>query len=302
MPINIPKQLPAGELLKKEKIFVMDEERATSQDIRPMNIIILNLMPEKERTELQLLRLLGNTPLQVDVTFMNMATHESKNISKSHLDKFYTTFEHVKHRRFDGMIITGAPIEHLKFEDVNYWDEMKEIMDWSKDNVTSVLHICWGAQAALYHHYGIDKFDLSKKCSGVYTHRLSDPTINLARGFNDEFRAPHSRYTAVSVEEIENDPRLHLLAKSEDAGAFIIISNDNKHIMITGHFEYDATTLAEEYARDLQKGIEIDPPANYFPNNDPNEEPLNTWRSHTHLLFSNWLNYYVYQETPYVWE
>ncbi len=302
MPINIPKQLPAGELLKKEKIFVMDEERATSQDIRPMNIIILNLMPEKERTELQLLRLLGNTPLQVDVTFMNMATHESKNVSKSHLDKFYSTFEHVKHRRFDGMIITGAPIEHLKFEDVNYWDEMKDIMDWSKENVTSVLHICWGAQAALYHHYGIDKFDLPKKCSGVFTHRLSDPTINLARGFNDEFRAPHSRYTAVSVEEIENDPRLHLLAKSVDAGAFIIISNDAKHIMITGHFEYDATTLAEEYERDLQKGVDIEPPANYFPNNDPSQAPLNTWRSHTHLLFSNWLNYYVYQETPYVWE
>lgn len=302
MPINIPKQLPAGELLKKEKIFVMDEERATSQDIRPMNIIILNLMPEKERTELQLLRLLGNTPLQVDVTFMNMATHESKNVSKSHLDKFYTTFEHIKHRRFDGMIITGAPIEHLQFEDVNYWDEMKEIMDWSKEHVTSVLHICWGAQAALYHHYGIDKFDLPKKCSGVFTHRLSDPTINLARGFNDEFRAPHSRYTAVSVEEIENDSRLHLLAKSEDAGAFIIISNDAKHIMITGHFEYDATTLAEEYARDLQKGVDIEPPANYFPNNDPSQAPLNTWRSHTHLLFSNWLNYYVYQETPYVWE
>ncbi len=302
MPINIPKKLPAGELLKKEKIFVMDEERATSQDIRPMNIIILNLMPEKERTELQLLRLLGNTPLQVDVTFMNTATHESKNVSKSHLDKFYTTFEHIKHRRFDGMIITGAPIEHLQFEDVNYWDEMQEIMDWSKENVTSVLHICWGAQAALYHHYGIDKFDLPKKCSGVFNHRLSDPTINLARGFNDEFRAPHSRYTAVSVEEIENDPRLHLLSKSEEAGAFIIISNDAKHIMITGHFEYDATTLAEEYARDLQKGVEIEPPANYFPNNDPSQEPLNTWRSHTHLLFSNWLNYYVYQETPYIWE
>ncbi|WP_203247141.1 homoserine O-acetyltransferase MetA [Sporosarcina beigongshangi] len=302
MPINIPKQLPAGELLKKEKIFIMDEERATSQDIRPINIIILNLMPEKERTELQLLRLLGNTPLQVDVTFMNMATHESKNVSKSHLDKFYTTFGHVKHRRFDGMIITGAPIEHLQFEDVNYWDEMKEIMDWTKSHVTSVLHICWGAQAALYHHYGIDKFDLSKKCSGVFTHRLSDPTINLARGFNDEFRVPHSRYTAVSVEEIENDPRLHLLAKSDEAGAFIIISNDNKHIMITGHFEYDATTLAEEYARDLQKGIDIDLPVNYFPNDDPSEEPLNTWRSHTHLLFSNWLNYYVYQETPFVWE
>ncbi len=302
MPINIPKQLPARELLKKEKIFVMDEERATTQDIRPMNIAILNLMPEKERTELQLLRLLGNTPLQVNVTFLNTATHESKNVSKSHLNAFYTTFEHVKHRRFDGLIITGAPIEHLEFEDVNYWDEITEIMDWSKENVTSVLHICWGAQAALYHHYGINKFELPKKCSGVFNHRLSDPTINLARGFNDEFKAPHSRYTSVSVEEIESDSRLQLLAKSEDAGAFIVISNDEKHIMITGHFEYDASTLAEEYSRDLQKGIDIDLPENYFPNDDPNEEPLNTWRSHTHLLFSNWLNYYVYQETPFEWE
>jgi len=302
MPINVPKQLPAGELLKKEKIFVMDEERATSQDIRPMNIAILNLMPEKERTELQLLRLLGNTPLQVNVTFLNTATHDSKNVSKTHLNAFYTTFEHVKHRRFDGLIITGAPIEHLEFEDVNYWKEMKAIMDWSIENVTSVLHICWGAQAALYHHYGIGKFELPKKCSGVFTHRLSDPTINLARGFNDEFKAPHSRYTSVSTEEIKNDPRLHLLAKSEDAGAFIVISKDNKHIMITGHLEYDADTLAEEYARDLQKGVGIDIPENYFPNDDPSKKPLNTWRSHTHLLFSNWLNYYVYQETPYEWE
>ena len=302
MPINVPKQLPAGELLKKEKIFVMDEERATSQDIRPMNIAILNLMPEKERTELQLLRLLGNTPLQVNVTFLNTATHDSKNVSKTHLNAFYTTFEHVKHRRFDGLIITGAPIEHLEFEDVNYWQEMMDIMEWSKENVTSVLHICWGAQAALYHHYGIGKFELPKKCSGVFTHRLSDPTINLARGFNDEFKAPHSRYTSVSTEEIKNDPRLHLLAKSDDAGAFIVISKDNKHIMITGHLEYDADTLAEEYARDLQKGVGIDIPENYFPNDDPSKEPLNTWRSHTHLLFSNWLNYYVYQETPYEWE
>ncbi|MER2089438.1 MAG: homoserine O-succinyltransferase [Sporosarcina sp.] len=302
MPINIPKQLPAGELLKKEKIFVMDEERATSQDIRPMNIAILNLMPEKERTELQLLRLLGNTPLQVNVTFLNTATHDSKNVSKTHLDAYYMKFEQVKHRRFDGLIITGAPIEHLEFEDVNYWKELTGIMEWSKDNVTSVLHICWGAQAALYHHYGIGKFELPKKCSGVFTHRLSDPTINLSRGFNDEFRAPHSRYTSVSIEEIENDPRLLLLAKSEDAGAFIVLSKDNKHIMVTGHFEYDADTLAEEYERDLKKGIDVEIPKNYFPGDDPNEEPMNTWRSHTHLLFSNWLNYYVYQETPYVWE
>lgn len=301
MPINIPKHLPAGELLKEEKIFIMDEERAGSQDIRPMNILILNLMPEKEKTELQLLRLLGNTPLQVNVTFLNTATYASKNVSQTHLETFYTTFEHVKDRRFDGMIITGAPIEHLKFEDVVYWKELVEIMEWTKTNVTSVLHICWGAQAALYHHYGIDKFELPKKCSGVFTHNITDPTINLARGFNDEFFAPHSRYTSVSMEDIKNHPDLTLLSTSDDAGAFIVISNDEKHIMVTGHLEYDAYTLAEEYTRDVQKGLDIAVPANYFPHDDPTNEPKNTWRSHTHLLFSNWLNYYVYQETPYVW-
>ncbi|WP_391209300.1 homoserine O-acetyltransferase MetA [Psychrobacillus sp. L4] len=302
MPINIPQKLPAAELLKKEKIFVMDEDRASTQDIRPLNIIILNLMPEKERTELQLLRLLGNTPLQVNVAFLNTATHESKNVSKTHLDTFYTTFELIRHRRFDGMIITGAPIEHLAFEEVDYWEEITQIMDWTKTNVTSVLHICWGAQAALYHHYGIGKYDLPQKCSGVYTHRISDPTINLVRGFNDEFNAPHSRYTAVSIEEIQNDSRLTLLAKSEDAGVFIVISEDKKQIMITGHLEYDAGTLAEEYNRDRNKGLEIDVPKNYFPDDDPTKQPINSWRSHTHLLFSNWLNYYVYQETPYEWE
>ena len=302
MPINIPKQLPAGELLKEEKIFVMDEERATTQDIRPLSIIILNLMPEKERTELQLLRLLGNTPLQVNVNFLNTATYESKNVSRNHLEEFYTTFEQIQHRRFDGLIITGAPIEHLKFEDVAYWEELQQIMDWSKTNVTSVLHICWGAQAALYHHYGIDKYELPKKLSGVYRHTLSDPTVKLARGFNDTFEAPHSRYTSVSVEAIENHPELQLLAVSKEAGAFIILSKDDKHIMITGHLEYDATTLAEEYERDVNKGLSIDIPANYFPNDDPAEKPLNTWRSHTHLLFSNWLNYYVYQQTPFEWE
>lgn len=302
MPINIPKALPARERLKEEKIFVMDEDRAKTQDIRPLNIAILNLMPEKERTELQLLRLLGNTPLQVNVTFLNTATHKSKNIGKSHLDNFYETFEDIKDRRFDGFIITGAPIEHLAFEDVNYWNELKEIMDWTKENVTSVLHICWGAQAALYHHYGIDKYALSEKCSGVFTHGLSDPTVKLVRGFNDQYHAPHSRYTAVSVEEIERNPELNLLSKSDDAGAFIVMSNDAKHIMITGHLEYDAGTLAEEYARDLKKGVNVNIPENYFPNDDASQEPLNTWRSHTHLLFSNWLNYYVYQETPFEWK
>jgi homoserine O-succinyltransferase len=280
----------------------MDENRAGAQDIRPLNVLILNLMPEKERTELQLLRLLGNTPLQVNITFMNMATHDSKNTSKSHLDTFYETFSDIKNRRFDGLIITGAPIEHLPFEEVTYWDELKEIMDWSIKNVTSVLHICWGAQAALYHHYGIDKFELPSKCFGIYQHTISDSTSKLARGFNDAFTAPHSRYTSVSVEEIENDPRLTLLSHSADAGAFIILSNDEKHIMVTGHLEYDATTLGDEFTRDRQKGVEVAIPENYFPDDNVTNSPPNTWRSHTHLLFSNWLNYYVYQETPFEWK
>ncbi|MBP2258404.1 homoserine O-acetyltransferase MetA [Virgibacillus alimentarius] len=302
MPINISKELPAIEVLKEEKIFVMDEDRARTQDIRPLNIIILNLMPEKEKTELQLLRLLGNTPLQVNISFLRMTTHRSKNVDKSHLDTFYEKFADIKDRRFDGMIITGAPIEHLAFEEVNYWEELAEIMEWTKENVTSVLHICWGAQAALYYHYGIGKYELPKKISGIYNHRVADPTVKLVRGFNDIFQAPHSRYTAVSVEEIKNHPDLELLSASDEVGAFIIMSQDAKHIMITGHLEYDATTLAEEYERDLSKGLDADIPENYFPNDDINERPLNSWRSHTHLLFSNWLNYYVYQQTPFEWK
>jgi homoserine O-succinyltransferase/O-acetyltransferase len=302
MPINIPKDLPAAKKLKEEKIFVMDSDRAVSQDIRPLNILILNLMPEKERTELQLLRLLGNTPLQVNVTFMAMASHQSKTTSKSHLDAFYVTFDEVRHRRFDGMIITGAPIEHLDFEEVNYWNELKEIFEWSDQNVTSLLNICWGAQAALYHFYGIGKRPLPEKCFGVYRHTISDPTVRLARGFNDLFVAPHSRYTEVDSEDIRNHPKLHLLSESDEAGAFIIISKDERHIMITGHLEYDADTLAIEYRRDQKKGLGTAIPEHYFPDDDPENIPLNTWRSHTFLLFSNWLNYYVYQETPYVWE
>ncbi|MGE7835483.1 homoserine O-acetyltransferase MetA [Viridibacillus arvi] len=302
MPINIPKNLPATELLKEEKIFVMEEDRSKSQNIRPLNILILNLMPEKEKTELQLLRLLGNTPLQVNVTFLNTATYVSKNVSKTHLESFYTTFEHVKHRRFDGMIITGAPIELMEFEDVDFWEEIVSIMDWTKTNVTSVLHICWGAQAALYHHYGIGKFPLAKKCSGIYDHTITDPTVKLVRGFNDIFTAPHSRNTSVSIKEVEAHPKLKLLSASDDAGVFIVMSEDEKHIMITGHLEYDAHTLADEYTRDVAKGLNIEVPKNYFPNDDPAKQPYNTWRSHTHLLFSNWLNYYVYQETPFEWE
>lgn len=302
VPINISRELPATEVLKEEKIFVMDENRAKNQDIRPLNILILNLMPDKVATELQLLRLLGNTPLQVNITFLRMTTHESKNVSKSHLNTFYTTFEDVKNHRYDGMIITGAPIEHLKFEDVDYWGELTKIMEWTKQNVTSVLNICWGAQASLYFHYGIGKYELPEKTFGIYNHRVADPKIKLVRGFDEVFHAPHSRYTTVSMEEIANDPRLFLLSSSEEVGAFIIMSNDAKHIMITGHLEYDATTLAEEYARDLHKGLDTSIPENYFPNDDVNERPPNTWRSHTHLLFSNWLNYYVYQQTPYQWD
>ncbi|HLQ82729.1 MAG TPA: homoserine O-succinyltransferase [Pseudogracilibacillus sp.] len=302
MPINIPHGLPAVEKLKEEKIFTMDEARAKTQDIRPLNIVILNLMPEKEKTELQLLRLLGNSPLQVNVTFMNTATHKSKNVSSSHLNTFYSTFDEIKHRRFDGMIVTGAPIEHLEFEDVNYWDELVKVMEWSKESVTSVFNICWGAQAALYYHYGINKYELPKKCSGIYEHTVRDHKVELVRGFNELYLAPHSRYTEVRREDIEKNDELVILSESEDAGVFLVMSKDGKQIMVTGHLEYDAMTLAEEYERDLAKGIDIDMPENYFPGNNPANRPLNNWRSHTHLLFSNWLNYYVYQATPYQWE
>lgn len=302
VPIKIPQTLPASHLLKKENIFVMDEGRASKQDIRPLNIAILNLMPEKERTELQLLRLLGNTPLQVNVTFLHTASYASKNVSKSHLDTFYSSIDEVKDENFDGMIITGAPVEHLNFEEVSYWDELADIMEWTNTHVTSVMHICWGAQAALYYHYGIDKFELDEKCFGIFEHDVRHPKTRLVRGFNDTYHAPHSRYTAVSEEEIKKNDCLTLLSASKEAGAFLIKSNDSKHIMITGHLEYDADTLAEEYERDLAKGVDIAKPKNYFPNGDITQEPKNTWRSHTHLLFSNWLNYYVYQETPFDWD
>jgi homoserine O-succinyltransferase/O-acetyltransferase len=301
MPINVPKQLPARDILENENIFIMDDERANTQDIRPLNIVIVNLMPEKERTETQLLRLLGNSALQVNVTLLHTATHESKNVSQSHLNQFYETFENIKEKRFDGMIITGAPIERMAFEEVDYWEELTAMMEWSKTNVTSVLHICWGAQAALYYHYGIGKFELPEKCAGVLKHRVYNPTVELVRGFDDEFLAPHSRYTNVSVEEILACRELSLLSSSEDNDPFLILSKDEKHVMVAGHLEYDSTTLAEEYCRDKKKGLNTELPKNYFPNNDPNNEPLNRWRSHAHLLFSNWLNYYVYQETPYEW-
>ena len=302
MPINIPKHLPAGELLRKEKIFVMEEDRAKTQQIRPLNILVFNLMPEKEKTELQLLRLLGNTPLQVDVTFLNTATYESKNVSKSHLDTFYQTFNDIKHRRYDGLIITGAPVEKMAFEEVGCWQEITKVMDWANENVTSIMYICWGAQAALYHHFGIGKFELPKKCSGVYSHVITDLTVDLVRGFSDEYVAPHSRHTSVSIEEVRAHPDLRLLSYSDEAGVFIAQSKNNKHIMITGHLEYDATTLSDEYFRDIEKDPDhTEIPVNYFPDDDPSKTPKNIWRAHSHLLFYNWLNYYVYQETPYDW-
>lgn len=302
MPIKIPKLLPAREILERENIFVMDEIRADTQDIRPLNIVILNLMPEKEKTEAQLLRLLGNTPLQVNITFLQMESHQSKNTSQLHLEQFYTTFSTIKGRKFDGLIITGAPVEMLPFEEVDYWEELKDVMEWSKANVTSTLHICWGAQAALYHHFGIGKFELPRKCSGIYSHVITDPYEKLLRGFDDVFLAPHSRYTDVDIEKIKQHPELKLLSYSEEAGPFIISSLNGKQIMMTGHLEYEAITLKEEYERDQKKGLEIHLPEHYFPNDDPTQIPTNRWRSHAHLLFSNWLNYYVYQETPYIWE
>lgn len=301
MPINLPREMPVKKNLEDEKIFVMGEERAVAQDIRALNILIVNLMPNKQQTEVQLLRLLGNTPLQINVTFLHMASHHSKTVSKSYLDQFYTTFPHIKERSFDGMIITGAPIESLAFYEVNYWKELTEIMDWSTTHVTSTLHICWGAQAALYYHYGIDKYDLKQKCSGIFEHGLAYPKLKLVRGFDDRFLVPHSRHTTVSQKDIETHPEL-LLVSNGEAGPFMIISKDEKNIMLTGHMEYDAMTLAEEYERDLKKGLSTQVPENYFPNNDHTCKPIHAWRSHSHLLFSNWLNYYVYQQTPFNWK
>ncbi|CAM3183084.1 homoserine O-acetyltransferase MetA [Sporolactobacillus spathodeae] len=302
MPIRIPKLLPAKEVLENENIFVMDNERAGTQDIRPLNILILNLMPEKQREEAQLLRLLGNTALQVNVSFLRTATHQAKHTSQLHLDQFYTVFDKIREKKFDGLIITGAPVEKYPFESVDYWDELKRIMEWSKTNVTSTLNICWGAQAALYYHFGIDKVLLPKKLSGIYRHTVQNPREKILRGFDDQFAAPHSRYTDVDREELAQHPEVRILAASEEAGPFILYANKGNQIMVTGHFEYDTETLALEYQRDLKKGIAPELPEHYFPTDDPLRSPVNTWRSHAHLFFSNWLNYYVYQETPYLWE
>lgn len=302
LPINIPGHLPAREILESENIFVMDESRAYSQDIRPLNIVILNLMPKKEYAETQLLRLLANSPLQVNITLLRPKTHISKTTAKEHLEEFYTIFDEISHKKFDGMIITGAPIEHLEFEEVSYWKELQTIMDWAKTNVTSTLHICWGAQAGLYHHYGVNKYMLDKKCFGIFEHQVTDPSVKLVRGFDDLHYLPHSRHTDVRKEDIEAVPDLKILSYSEEAGVCLVISNDGKQVFLPGHPEYDLTSLKNEYERDINKGLHIDIPKNYFPNDDPTKEPIHRWRAHGSLLFVNWLNYYVYQETPYIWD
>lgn len=299
MPIKIPNDLPATQTLYDENIFVITETRAITQDIRPLQIAILNLMPTKIDTETQLARLLGNSPLQVEIEFLHTATHKSKNISTDHLFRFYKTFEEVKDRKFDGMIITGAPVENLPFEEVEYWDELCEIMDWTKTNVTSTFHICWGAQAGLYHHYGIQKQSLDKKLFGVYPHTADYKQSILFRGFDDVFMVPHSRHTTIRREDIEANPELRILASSEEAGVYAVGTKQGRQIFITGHSEYDAQTLNKEYIRDKEAGKPITIPKNYFPDDDETKEPVVSWRSHANLLYSNWLNYFVYQTTPY---
>lgn len=299
MPIKIPDKLPAAKILNNENIFVMGESRAVHQDIRPLRIAILNLMPIKMTTETQILRLLGNSPLQVEIDLIHPKTHTSKNTSEEHLITFYKTFDDIKYQKYDGMIITGAPVEQLEFTEVNYWEELQQIMEWKMKNVTSTLHICWGAQAALYHHYGIPKYPLKEKMFGVFLHTVSKKNTKLLRGFDDCFYAPHSRHTETRREDIEKVEELEILSESEEAGLYIIASRDGRQIFVTGHSEYDPLTLKEEYERDIRRGLNITMPKNYFPNNDPTKMPIQMWRAHANLLFSNWLNYYVYQETPY---
>ena len=299
MPIKIPNDLPAAETLNNENIFVMAETRAALQDIRPLRIAILNLMPTKISTETQLLRLIGNTPLQVDVIFVHPKTHRPKNTPEKHLTSFYKTFDEIKDQRFDGLIITGAPIEEMEFEDVNYWEELTEIMEWSLHNVYSTFHICWGAQAGLYYHYGIKKYPLKEKQFGIFQHTISKPNTMLLRGFDDLFNVPHSRYTEVRREDIEKVDEIDILAESEEAGVYLMKTDQGRQIFVTGHSEYDPLTLKAEYDRDIAKGIDIKVPKNYFPADNPDKPPTVTWRGHANLLYSNWLNYFVYQETPY---
>ena len=299
MPIKTQNDLPAKEILEKENVFVMDENRAVHQNIRQLEIAIVNLMPLKEETELQILRSLSNTPLQVNVTFITTKSHESTHTSMSHLNKFYQTFDEVKNQKFDGLIITGAPVELLEYEDVDYWDEICQIMEWSKEHAFSTLHLCWGAQAGLYYHYGIQKHVLDKKMFGVFRHYVKNRKVPLVRGFDDIFYAPHSRHTEVRKEDIEKCENLTILAESDEAGVFLVIDKTGKQIFVMGHPEYDRLTLDSEYKRDKNKGLPIDVPVNYYTNDDDTQKPVLTWRSHGNILYSNWLNYYVYQDVPY---
>lgn len=299
MPLNIPNKLPAIEILNSENIFVMDEDRATTQDIRPMKVILLNLMPLKIATETHILRVLSNSPLQVEIELLHMKSHTSKNTPQEHLTAFYKTFDDVRDKRYDGLIITGAPVELLDFEEVNYWEELTEIMDWAKENVTSTFFICWAAQAGLYHHFGIPKYKLSDKMFGVFDHTVNNEKSPLVRGFDDNFVAPHSRYTEVRHEDIAKVPELEILCESDEAGIYITATKDGSQVFVTGHSEYDPCTLKEEYERDHAKGVKTPVPKNYFKNDDPAQAPIVRWRSHAHLLFANWLNYCVYQTTPF---
>ncbi len=299
MPIKVQNSLPAKKVLEKENIFVMDEKRALKQDIRPLKIAVLNLMPLKEDTEVMLMRSLSNTPLQIDLTFLTTASYVGHNTATSHLDTFYMTYEDVKNIKYDGLIITGAPVELMPFEEVAYWEELEKIMAWSETNVTSTLHICWGAQAGLYYHYGIPKRELGKKLSGVYEHRVMNRKEPLVRGFDDVFKIPHSRYTESDNDAIRKDKRLMIMAESEEAGIFLCMDKKKRRIFVMGHPEYDRMTLDKEYKRDLDKGINPDIPKNYYPGNDPKKEPLLSWRGHANTLYTNWVNYYVYQVTPY---
>lgn len=299
MPIKTQNDLPAKEILEKENVFVMDENRAVHQNIRQLEIAIVNLMPLKEETELQILRSLSNTPLQVNVTFITTKSHESTHTSMSHLNKFYQTIDEVKNQKFDGLIITGAPVELMEYEEVDYWDEICQIMEWSKEHAFSTLHLCWGAQAGLYYHYGIQKHVLDKKMFGVFRHYVKNRKVPLVRGFDDIFYAPHSRHTEVRKEDIEKCENLTILAESDKAGVFLVIDKTGKQIFVMGHPEYDRLTLDSEYKRDKNKGLPIDVPVNYYPNDDDTQKPVLTWRSHGNILYSNWLNYYVYQDVPY---
>ena len=299
MPIKVPAELPALKTLEHENIFVMHARRAETQDIRPLRLLVLNLMPTKLETETQLLRCLSNTPLQIELDLLQTTSYTSTHTPQEHLLSFYMNFDEIRHLRYDGMIITGAPVEHMEFEDVAYWDELKEIMDWSRHNVYSVLHICWGAQAGLYHHYGIQKHPLEKKLFGIFEHTANNPGAPLLRGFDTRFLAPHSRHTEVRTEDVAKVKELEILATGEKSGLYIAATKDGRQIFVTGHAEYDEDTLAREYRRDVEKGLPIDIPENYFPGDDPTKSPLLTWRSHAMLLYTNWLNYYVYQETPY---